>query len=273
MGFNSEISWTRDTFNPFWGCTQVSPACDHCYANTFAHRMGFDLWGPAAPRRFFGDKHWSEPVKWNRLAEREGKRRQVFCGSMCDVMETHKDAAMNEQLNEARERLYQLIEQTEWLDWMLLTKRPQEYRKKLPRPWRSTPRPNVWLMTTVENEDYLWRADELLKAPAAVYGLSIEPLLGPIQLPGAFLKLGGRGWVIVGGESGQSARKMQSQWVRDLRDQCVDRGVPFHFKQWGTFGVGPDGGELVRLGVEKAGRMLDGREWDEVPYYLGILPS
>jgi protein gp37 len=156
--------------------------------------------------------------------------------------------------------VYGLIEATPNLNWLLLTKRPQEYSKFLPKAWLKDPRPNVWLMTTVEHRDYVWRIDEILKVPAVVHGLSMEPLLGPITLPSSFLKLGRSAWAITGGESGRKPRPSQPDWFRSLRDQCVAAGVPFHFKQWGEYGS-----DLVKIGKKTAGRALDGREWDELP--------
>jgi len=173
---------------------------------------------------------------------------------MCDVMERRAD------LNEPRQRLFGLIEETPNLDWLLLTKRPQEYSKLLPKAWLKEPRPNVWLMTTVEQQDYVWRIQEILKVPAIVHGLSMEPLLGPVQLPAEFLRLGNRAWVIVGGESGPGARPSQIEWIRVIRDSCVAAGVPLHFKQWGEHGH-----DLVKIGKKAAGRELDGRTWDELP--------
>jgi protein gp37 len=174
---------------------------------------------------------------------------------MCDVMERRED------LNEPRQRLFRLIEEMPNLDWLLVTKRPQEYCKLLPKPWLNEPRPNVWVMTTVESEDYIWCIDGILNVPAVVHGLSLEPLLGPIELPDEFLKLGNRAWVIVGGESGPGARPTSIEWIRAIRDSCVSADVPFHFKQWGEHGA-----DLVRIGKKKAGRILDGREWDELPH-------
>ncbi len=165
-----------------------------------------------------------------------------------------------EDLNEPRQRLFRLIEETPNLDWLLLTKRPQEYSKLLPKTWLKDPRPNVWLMTTVEHQDYTWRIDEILKVPAVVHGLSLEPLLGAVMLPEEFLELGSRGWVITGGESGRKPRPSQPDWFRSLRDQCVSAGVPFHFMQWGEYGS-----DLVKIGKKNAGRVLDGRTWDEFP--------
>jgi protein gp37 len=255
---NSKIEWTDNTFNPWHGCVNVSPACDNCYAEIDSarnlHGWG-NLWGKDAARHITSDAYWRQPLTWNRQAEREGIRKRVFCGSMCDVMERRDD------LNEPRQRLFKLIEDTPNLDWLLLTKRPQEYRHFLPLTWRANPLPNVWLMTTVESQDYVWRIGELMKVPAAVYGVSIEPMLSLIVLPSEFLQLGTRGWVIAGGESGRSnLRPTPIEWFRFLRDQAVPARVPFHFKQWGEFNS-----ELVKIGKKKAGRELDGRTWDELP--------
>ncbi len=118
MAKNSQIEWTHHTFNPWWGCTKVSSACDNCYAELWAKRMGHQLWGTAAPRRFFGDKHWQEPLMWNEEAGLASRRERVFCASMADVFE-------RSDLDAQRARLWQLIQSTPNLDWLLLTKRPQ----------------------------------------------------------------------------------------------------------------------------------------------------
>ena len=119
MGMDSKIGWTHHTFNPVWGCVKVSPGCKNCYAETLSKRFGENIWGPDSERRTFGDKHWNEPRRWNKRAEKEGKRQRVFCGSMCDIYEDHPTT------NEALLRLFDLIEETPWLDWLLLTKRPE----------------------------------------------------------------------------------------------------------------------------------------------------
>lgn len=238
MGADTKIEWTHHTFNPWWGCEKVSPGCAHCYADTFAKRVGQKVWGADAPRRFFGDKHWAEPLKWNRYAEKAGKRRRVFCASMADVFEDRTD------LRDARATLFHTIGATPHLDWLLLTKRPENIARlwaeatAFPPPW-----PNVWLGTTVEDQQ---RADEripkLLAVPAAVRFLSVEPLLGPVDLR-FHLGIaenhddlrGGIGWVIVGGESGPGARPMHPAWARSIRDQCRAAGVAFFFKQQGAW--------------------------------------
>ncbi len=257
MGYSTKIEWTDHTFNPWWGCVNVSPACDHCYAERFANRKTRSkdaLWGKEARRLISSDEYWDAPHEWNRRAKKNGVSRRVFCGSMCDIMERRPD------LNAPRKRLLKLIEETPNLIWMLLTKRPQELTKLLPTAWLQNPRANVWLMTTVEHADYLWRIQELLKAPAVVHGISVEPMLGEITLPRNFLELGKRAWVIVGGESGAGARPSHVEWFRYLRDQCISAGMPFFFKQWGEHNSA-----LIKIGKKKAGRMLDGREWNEYP--------
>jgi protein gp37 len=188
MGESTAISWTDHTFNPWWGCTRVSPGCQHCYAEAFAKRTGNDVWG-TSPRRFFGDKHWAEPLKWDRQAEADGRPHLVFCASMADVFEDRSE------LVEHRARLWDLIDRTPYLIWQLLTKRPENVLKLTPEGWhgagfadrpeRLWP-PNVWIGTTVEDQQ---RADdripELLKVPAAVRFLSCEPLLGPVDVAAA----------------------------------------------------------------------------------------
>src|SRR5437764_7892645 len=126
MAKNSHIEWTHHTFNPWWGCAKVSPACKHCYAELWAKRMGQRIWGGDAPRRFFGDAHWNEPLEWNDEAQDANERMRVFCASMADVFERRSE------LDQWRERLWLLIECTPWLDWLLLTKRPQNISAMVP---------------------------------------------------------------------------------------------------------------------------------------------
>ena len=247
----TKIEWAHFTFNPWIGCVAVSPACDHCYAELEAKRRGWARWGKDEPRHVTSDQYWKAPLKWNRATE---QRVRVFCGSLCDVMEDRAD------LQSQRDRLYEVIERTPNLDWMLLTKRPQNFRRFLPNTWLANPRPNVWGMTTVESADYLWRVESLCETPFVVRGLSMEPLLSNVTLPDRFLKLRNSAWVITGGESGHHARAANPDWYRDLRQQCVSAGVAFHFKQWGEHND-----VLIKIGKKAAGRTLDGRTWDEVP--------
>jgi protein gp37 len=177
MAEESKISWTHGTFNPWWGCTKVSPACDACYAERDSQRFAPGLWGKAAPRRFFGDKHWNEPLRWNAKAQREGRPFRVFCASMADVFEDRRD------LDAPRERLWDLIERTPFLTWLILTKRADLMTRLAPERWAAAWPTNVWAMTTVEDQK---RADQriphLLKVPAVVRGLSVEPIVGPVDL-------------------------------------------------------------------------------------------
>src|SRR5690606_37143393 len=170
------IEWTHHTFNPWWGCVRVSDACDHCYAETWAKRLGENVWGPKSDRRFFSDAHWKEALKWNREAEAQGVRRRVFCASMADVFDNRKDLIPH------RARLLELIAATPQLDWLLLTKRIHLVRKQLPKGYEFPA--NVWLGATVENQDVVEkRLKYLLEfTTPSVRFLSCEPLLGPVDL-------------------------------------------------------------------------------------------
>lgn len=232
MAENSGIEWTHHTFNPWWGCVKISPACTHCYAATFANRYGV-AWGPKADRRFFGEKHWQEPLKWDRKAAQVGERHRVFCASMADVFELLPEEHPNaEQMGAERYRLWELIRATPNLDWLLLTKRPENVLGMVPGSWASEGFPrNVWVGTTVENQEQAEkRIPELLQVPAKVRFLSCEPLLGPVDLRQWITRLQ---WVIAGGESGPGARPSHPDWFRDIRDCCRLNGAQFHFKQWG----------------------------------------
>jgi protein gp37 len=179
MGEQTAISWTDHSFNPWWGCCKVSPGCEHCYALAFAKRVGHDIWGPAqtTPRRLFGGKHWAEPFKWDVEAQRARRRARVFCASMADVFEDHPMLPLE------REKLWGTIGATPFLDWQLLTKRPENIRDMVPPEWLDQWPRNAWIGTTVEDQQ---RAEErippLLTVPAAVRLLSCEPLLGPVDL-------------------------------------------------------------------------------------------
>jgi protein gp37 len=276
MAKDSKIEWTHHTFNPWWGCDRVSPACKHCYAETWARRVGQDLWGASAPRRFLSDAYWRQPLTWNAEASRTGGRKRVFCASMADVFEDRRD------LDPSRDRLWRLIECTPWLDWLLLTKRPQAVGELV--CWGKRWPDNVWLGTTVENQRWAERrVPELLRYPAVVRFLSCEPLLGPLDLTRWLAPSGlGVNWVIAGGESGSRARPTNPDWARKLRDDCEHAGVGFHFKQWGNWRptandhvnvhevrrLRRESGESVivaKVGKKAAGRLLDGREWNGVP--------
>jgi protein gp37 len=227
MAETTGIAWTDHTFNPWWGCTKVSPGCKNCYADTLSSRYGFDIWGPDKPRRFFSDQHWREPLKWEKRAAREGVRERVFCASMADVFEDNVD------LLEHRARLFDLIEATPHLDWQLLTKRPENVARLVPREWNEGRWPgNVWIGASAEDQARLvQRMAHLARLPAPVRFLSCEPLLGPLDL----LSVGVLpDWVIVGGESGPGARPFNVAWARSLRSQAHGTGIAFFMKQFGA---------------------------------------
>jgi len=277
MSKNSHIEWTNHTFNPWWGCKKVSPACDNCYAESWAKRMGHHLWGVQSPRRFFGETHWREPIRWNEEARVANIRERVFCASMADVFERRAD------LNEERDRLWSLIEQTRHLDWLLLTKRPQQILNMV--PWTDRWPANVWVGTTVENQRMAeQRLPYLLATPAAVRFLSCEPLLGSLNLTSWFRKRGYYpiDWVIAGGESGANSRPMHPDWASGLLRQCQRANVPFHFKQWGHWAPAAAVNipiepieltlrderpvSMVRAGKKMTGRVLQGTTWDGLPH-------
>ncbi|MEM8791072.1 MAG: phage Gp37/Gp68 family protein [Pseudomonadota bacterium] len=278
MAENTDIQWAHHSFNPWTGCTKVSPACDHCYAEGWAKRSGHVEWGPHGARR--RTKTWGDPLKWNRQAKAEGRRYRVFCASLADVFDNHKSIDPK-----WRTELWALIAATPHLDWLLLTKRPQNIAKMLPDGWNGG-WPNVWLGTTVENqEEAIRRIPHLLSLPAWVHFLSCEPLLGPVLLRHTWLggrkRVDGKGiiyerrphhvtegrsahspqfidWVITGGESGPNYRPADPDWFRSLRDQCAAAGVPFLFKQW-------EG--RTQKQIKAMGRELDGVVHDGYPEF------
>jgi len=225
MGEDSKIEWTDHTFNPWVGCTKISPACDHCYAEGWAKRTGnADLW--SGERRRTTESNWRQPLKWNSEARKQGIRSRVFCASLADVFD-------NQVPPDWRADLWALIGDTPNLDWLLLTKRPQNIHKMLPDGWGNGWH-NVWLGTTVENMDEMVkRRSHLLSVPAAVHFLSVEPLLERVWLPAKDTYLHAIEWVICGGESGPNARHMNPAWARALRNECAEMGIPFFMKQMG----------------------------------------
>lgn len=261
MAENTSIEWTDHTFNPWWGCAKVSPGCANCYAEGVAERFATgNLWGKDADRKPASEKVWHDPLRWNRAAQKAGRRALVFCASMADVFEDRRD------LDVPRERLWSLIRETPWLRWLLLTKRPENFHLLPPEVAAL-----VGLGVSVENQDAAdRRIPLLLQTPAAMRFVSCEPLLGPVDLEDVCVfkaaTLGryidsvrghiwgvsgyeGGGpppnddppdmarldWVICGGESGKGARPMHPDWARGLRDQCEAASVPFMLKQWGEW--------------------------------------
>jgi protein gp37 len=261
MSKNSKIEWTDHTFNPWIGCTKVSPACDHCYAEVSTPARTFPVnWGAGQPRRLTGEANWKEPLRWNANHEQffaeHGRRQRVFCASLADVFD-------NEVPMLWRQHLMTLIADTPNLDWLLLTKRIGNAERMLEAAClhngrlmdasdRYRPLPNVWIGATICNQEEANRdIPKLLQVPAAVRFLSMEPLLGPVDLSIPLgLKLGWDkadkpfwwpnhrpqiDWIIVGGESGTQARPMHPDWARAIREQCDKARVPFLFKQWGEW--------------------------------------
>lgn len=233
----SAISWTDATFNPWIGCTKISPACLHCYAARDNNlRKWVPAWGevgqPPTPRK--RTKTWGEPLKWNRKAALTGYKPRVFCASLADVFD-------NEAPQAWRDDLWQLLRETPNLRWILLTKRIGNAAKMLPPDW---PFQNAGLMSTLENQE-VWDRDypKLARTLAAWHGISAEPLLGRIDIGNARPD-----WIITGGESGPGFRNLDMEAVRFMRDQCARNGITFHHKQNGGF-RGKDAGCLVD-GVE-----------------------
>jgi protein gp37 len=262
VGETTAISWCDATFNPVWGCQRVSEGCGSstgggCYAEAFAKRVGHGkrlptIWGPAGTteRRTFGDDHWREPLRWDRHAARDGVRRRVFVGSMCDWAEDHPTVEAE------LPKLWQLVERCPSLDFLLLTKRPENIRDRLPPSWLRHPRPNVWLGTTCETQARLdARAPILLDVPAVVHFFSCEPLLESLDLRGFR-----PAWCLIGGESGPRARFFASTWARSLIEQCRHAGIRPFMKQMGSAWAQRD--EFWRVaGVRRHPHGADPSEW------------
>ena len=236
MSDGTKIEWTDHTFNPWMGCAKVSPGCKHCYAETLMDtRWGKVEWGVNGTRVRTSEANWKKPLAWNRRAEREGRRFRVFCASLADVFEDRRD------LVDWRTDLFALIEATPNLDWQLLTKRPENVLWMAPMHWRRDFPPNVWIGTSVEDQERAGeRIPHLLKIPAKVRFLSCEPLLGPVDYGRSSAwdvfewYLGGIDWVIVGGESGPGARPCNVEWVRSIVRECKATDTPAFVKQLGA---------------------------------------
>lgn len=234
MGAGSSIEWTDATWNPVTGCTKVSPGCKHCYAERMAKRL--HAMGQPAYRNGFlvtlQPQVLSLPLTWRRP-------RRVFVNSMSDLF--HESVS-----SDYIRRVFSAMGEARWHNYQILTKRADRLAELSPSlDWH----PGIWMGVSVESERYQGRIDRLRETGAAVKFLSVEPLLGP--LPN--LDLTDIDWVIVGGESGPGARSMSPEWVREIRDQCIEAGVAFFFKQWGG------------VFKKRTGRVLDGRTWDELP--------
>lgn len=234
MGRKTAIEWCDATFNPWYGCQRVSLGCDHCYAERLGYRMGV-AWGAGSRRVPASDGIWEQPLRWARAAGQRGIRPRVFCASMSDVFD-------NAVPPEWRRRLWELIQATPELDWLILTKRPENMDGMLPDSWNSRLGwPNVWLGISAEDQerfDHRWPI--LLRTGAAIRFVSYEPALGPLDLIGHGWHRG-LDWLICGGESGPGYRPMDPMWEGWIREQCRILGVAYFFKQLaGKKPISPD---------------------------------
>lgn len=241
MGTRTGVNWCHHTFNPWEGCSRVSAECTNCYAEARNIRFYRGAhWGKTADRRITADSNWKNPPKWYRAAVKAGVRRRVFCASLSDVFEDRDD------LIDTRERLFDMVDVTPHLDWLLLTKRPENIGRLAGR-WadlstgRISAPSNVWLGTSVGVRASADRIEALCEHDASVRFLSCEPLLEDL----GDITLTGIDWVIAGGESGPNARRMNPGWAQRLRAQCAEQCVPFWFKQNGGTGIDKGGGALV----------------------------
>lgn len=278
MGTETKIQWTDHTFNHVVGCEKVSEGCKNCYAEVSpparkSRAAGVELWGPKGVRQEMSDAYWEQPAQWAAKARKEGRRHKVFCASLADWLDPKIPARVTA-------RLLQQIWQTEaYLDWQLLTKRPEQFGWIIAAArsffaeignvscacwlddWLAgKPPSNVWVGCSAENQERLEeRVPHLLRIPAKVRFLSCEPLLEPLLLPDVSDLNTGIHWVIVGGESGPKARPCNWVWIQLLIDQCREAKVPVFVKQFGANVIGPDYSP-VQLRDPKGGDM---DEWPE----------
>jgi protein gp37 len=245
MSNNSPIEWTEATWNPVGGCTILSPGCTNCYAMRMASRleaMGQSKY-TGTTRKSGGRAKWNGKIVLDEAAlsipQKWKSPKIIFVNSMSDLF--HEKIPV-----EFIAKVFEVMRGARRHTFQVLTKRAERLAQvAADLPWPD----NVWMGVSVESKDYVDRIDHLRSTQAYIKFLSLEPLLGPLD----HLDLRGVDWTIAGGESGPAARPMDPEWVRSIRDQCVNAGVAFHFKQWG--------------GVQKkqTGRVLDGRTWDELP--------
>ena len=333
MAETTKISWCDSTFNPWIGCAKVRPAVRTATRSgtSITARAGVK-WGPSGTRSMTSEQNWQKPWAWQQQAKSAGVRRRVFCASLADVFEAwlgpivnchgrelrrceycqrlgFSDTCLHRRderstvmatMQDLRGRLWNIVQRTNSLDWLLLTKRPENVLHMIPVDWLAAWPANVGIGVSVEDQAAAnARIPELLKIPSGMRFLSCEPLLGPLDLrlaPNALVEFD---WVIAGGESGPRARPVHPDWLRGLRNQCQAAGLPFFFKQWGEWAPRShgfhDGGDkpwgthdgkvfmpqttpwnghdddgsgeavMIRAGKQAAGCLLDGREWKELP--------
>ena len=235
----SRIEWTESTWNPLTGCNKISPGCKHCYAERMAKRL--QAMGQANYVNGFKltmhEHALEKPLEWKTP-------QVIFVNSMSDLF--HKDVPL-----EFIQSVFDVMKRAHWHQFQVLTKRSERLLELSPYlEWTD----NIWMGVSVENADYTFRIDHLRKTDAKIKFLSVEPLLGPISK----MNLKGINWVIAGGESGPGARPLEREWVVGVRDQCLKAKVPFFFKQWGG------------VQKKKAGRLLDGKTWDQMPKKISL---
>lgn len=231
MAEKSGILWTDGTFNPWWGCSKVSPACDKCYADRVAKRYGWsNLWGAYAERRFFSEKHMNEPRRWNDQAKKEGKVKRVFCGSMCDILESYSGERYTlDKLDSAREQTFKMAEETPYIEWLFLTKRIHNIQAMIPYAWKKNPPKNIRFGVTVENQDFAYRYGLLTQLWSGNSFVSVEPILSKVSFANVGVKY--PDWVIIGSESGSGRRETKIEWVVDLINECKENKTPVFVKQ------------------------------------------
>lgn len=235
MGKDTKINWTHHTANFWWGCMKVSDGCKNCYAETLSRRYGKQIWGPPeTTEREPKIGVWEDILKWDKEAKEAGERRRVFVSSMSDFLEDHPT------VTQLRNNAMRLIERLEWLDVLILTKRPENAPRFLVDWFEDWPA-HVWMGASVENQKAAdERIPELSKIPAPIRFLSVEPMLEPLNIYGYLLdgwhKFSPKiKWVIVGGESGPKCRPFGWDWARDLEHQCACADVAFWMKQGGGY--------------------------------------
>lgn len=287
----TDISWAHHTINFWIGCAIAGIECLHCYAEAQARRFYHGaIWGLNGLRHRTGNAIWAKPVAIQKNSEATGEEPTVFCMSLGDIFEEHPE------LPQWRQEALKIVESCDRMDWQVLTKRPQNVNSMVPAHWQAAWPRHVWVGTSVGHSASLARIDALLQVPTRTRFLSVEPLLEELDLAGYLSTKNSDGtpaisMVIVGGESGGNARPMHPAWVRKIKAACDANGVLFHFKQWGEFlhesqfaaagvelaGTGkkqrhqwPDGTVSVRVGVNKAGHLLDGVEYQQVINPRGV---
>lgn len=308
MADETGISWADSTFNPWVGCSKVSPGCAHCYAENWAVRYADGaVWGDDGVRRRTSAALWRKPIQWEKNHEQfeaeNGRRRRVFCASLADIFEPRSE------LDPWRDDLFEMIEETPHLDWLILTKRPEVARDFFAAVYYADPIPsNIWMGTSIENSRFTWRADVLREIPAALRFISAEPLLGSLYEDTSALRLtnpraqvvGGRldgldldvrdvslavrkpldltgiDWVIVGGESGakSAARLVNPEWVREIRDRILAYAEPEPgYFDYGGPSPGTAGGWIPSRGGRPAFHFKQWGSHDADGVYRGPSPT